>query len=145
MNTDTYSGEKQYSDRLLDIKQNQIIDLFSLDKNMKELNYTAGRSVACVDREGNGRYGIYIANYGGPTRFYEYHNGSISDQAPDLKIDQITGGRAIVVGHILSDYNDIFAANERGANFLYRNDNGNFVDVANEFEVQDIFLSLIHI
>ena len=139
LNTDTYSGEKQYSDRLLDIKQNQIIDLFSLDKNMKELNYTAGRSVACVDREGNGKYGIYIANYGGPTRFYEYHNGSISDQAPYLKIDQITGGRAIVVGHILSDYNDIFAANERGANFLYRNDNGNFVDVANEFEVQDIF------
>ena len=106
---------------------------------MKELNYTAGRSVACVDRKGNGKYGIYIANYGGPTRFYEYHNGSISDQAPYLKIDQITGGRAIVVGHILSDYNDIFAANERGANFLYRNDNGNFVDVANEFEVQDIF------
>ena len=139
LNTDTYSGEKQYSDRLLDIKQNEIIDLFSLDKNMKELNYTAGRSVACVDREGNGKYGIYIANYGGPTRFYEYHNGSISDQAPYLKIDQITGGRAIVVGHILSDYNDIFAANERGANFLYRNDNGNFVDVANEFEVQDIF------
>ena len=70
LNTDTYSGEKQYSDRLLDIKHNQIIDLFSLDKNMKELNYTAGRSVACVDREGNGKYGIYIANYGGPTRFY---------------------------------------------------------------------------
>ena len=57
LNTDTYSGEKQYSDRLLDIKQNQIIDLFSLDKNMKELNYTAGRSVACVDREGNGLIG----------------------------------------------------------------------------------------
>ena len=104
LNTDTYSGEKQYSDRLLDIKQNQIIDLFSLDKNMKELNYTAGRSVACVDREGNGKYGIYIANYGGPTRFYEYHNGSISDQAPYLKIDQITGGRAIVVGTLPSDY-----------------------------------------
>ena len=70
LNTDTYSGQKQFSDRLLDY-DNKITDLFQLDKNIKSLNLTAGRSVVCVDRNGNGKYGIYVANYGGPTRFYE--------------------------------------------------------------------------
>jgi len=70
LNTDTYSGRKQYSDRLLD-SQTKIIDLFEIEKNLKSLNLTAGRSVVCVDRNGVGTYGFYVANYGGPTRFYE--------------------------------------------------------------------------
>ena len=101
LNTDTYSGQKQFSDRLLDNNKN-IIDLFQLDKNLRSLNLTAGRSVVCVDRNGEGKYGIYVANYGGPTRFYELTKGNIVDQAPLLNINRITGGRAVVSGHILS-------------------------------------------
>ena len=71
LNTDTYSGEKQYSDRLIDNSSNGFVDLFEKDINKKNLNLTAGRSVVCVDRNGDGKYGIYVANYGGPTRFYE--------------------------------------------------------------------------
>ena len=41
---------------------------------------TAGRSVVCVDRNGDGEYGIYVANYGGPTRFYEIENNKIVDK-----------------------------------------------------------------
>ena len=138
LNTDTYSGQKQFSDRLLDNNKN-IIDLFQLDKNLRSLNLTAGRSVVCVDRNGDGKYGIYVANYGGPTRFYELKKGSIIDQAPLLKINRITGGRAVVAGHILSNYMDIFAANERGPNFLYKNENSTFKDVAESLGVEDTF------
>ena len=138
LNTDTYSGQKQFSDRLLDNNKN-IIDLFQLDKNLRSLNLTAGRSVVCVDRKGDGKYGIYVANYGGPTRFYELKKGSIVDQAPFLKINRITGGRAVVAGHILSNYMDIFAANERGPNFLYKNENSTFKDVAESLGVEDTF------
>ena len=138
LNTDTYSGQKQFSDRLLDY-DNKITDLFQLDKNIKSLNLTAGRSVVCVDRNGNGKYGIYVANYGGPTRFYEQKKGSIIDQAPLLNINKITGGRAVISGHILSNYMDIFAANERGPNFLYINENGTFKDVAKKLDVEDTF------
>ena len=138
LNTDTYSGQKQFSDRLLDNDKN-IIDLFQLDKNLKSLNLTAGRSVVCVDRNGDGKYGIYVANYGGPTRFYEMKKGSIVDQAPLLNINRITGGRAVVSGHILSNFMDIFAANERGPNFLYINQNGKFKDFAEKFGVEDTF------
>ena len=138
LNTDTYSGQKQFSDRLLDNNKN-IIDLFQLEKNLRSLNLTAGRSVVCVDRNGDGKYGIYVANYGGPTRFYELKKGSIIDQAPLLKINRITGGRAVVAGHILSNYMDIFAANERGPNFLYKNENSTFKDVAESLGVEDTF------
>ena len=138
LNTDTYSGQKQFSDRLLDNNKN-IIDLFQLDKNLRSLNLTAGRSVVCVDRNGDGKYGIYVANYGGPTRFYELEKGSIVDQAPLLNINRITGGRAVVAGHILSNYMDIFAANERGPNFLYKNENSTYKDVAKSLGVEDTF------
>ncbi len=138
LNTDTYSGKKQFSDRLLD-NETIITDLFQLDKNLKSLNLTAGRSVVCVDRNGEGKYGIYVANYGGPTRFYELTNGNILDQAPLLNINRITGGRAVVSGHILSNQMDIFAANERGPNFLYINENGTFKEVAENLGVEDTF------
>ncbi len=139
LNTDTYSGEKKYSDRLLDNNNNNIFDYFELEKNLENLNLTAGRSVVCVDRNGSGKYGIYVANYGGPTRFYEIEENEVKDLASILGINQITGGRAVVSGHIVSDNMDIFAANERGPNFLYKNINGNFNDVAMEKNVQDTF------
>ncbi len=137
LNTDTYSGTKKYSDRLIDREQDKYVDLFEIEKNQKDLNLTAGRSVVCVDRKGDGNYGIYVANYGGPTRFYEYTNDKIVDKSVQLNLAKVTGGRAVVAGHIISDKIDVFAANERGANFLYKNNNGNFSDVANEYRVED--------
>ena len=139
LNTDTYSGQKMYSDRLLNIENENIVDLFEKDINQNELNLTAGRSVVCVDREGKGNYGVYVANYGGPTRFYEYIEDRVVDLAESLNLDEITGGRAVVAGHILTDQMDIFAANERGPNFLYFNKNGKFLDVAGQMNVRDIY------
>jgi len=137
LNTDTYSGTKKYSDRLLDLEQDKYIDLFEIEKNQNDLNLTAGRSVVCVDRNGDGNYGVYVANYGGPTRFYEIESGEIKDKAVNLNLDKVTGGRAVVSGHILTDRSDIFAANERGANYLFKNKNGKFEDVAFEYRVDD--------
>ena len=138
LNTDTYSGTKKYSDRLIDKNNNNFFDLFELKKNRENLNLTAGRSVVCVDRKGDGEYGIYVANYGGPTRFYEIENNKIVDKAENLNLDKVTGGRAVVSGHILTDRADIFAANERGANFLLKNNDGKFYDVASEYRVDDV-------
>ena len=139
LNTDTYSGNKRYSDRLLDFDGNKFFDLFELEINQENLNLTAGRSVVCVDRNGNGAYGIYVANYGGPTRFYEKDGNEIIDKASELGIDKITGGRAVISGNILSGRSDIFAANERGENFLYYNNSGNFVELAKDYAVDDTF------
>ena len=139
LNTDTYSGMKMYSDRLLINTQDVIEDLFEKEINQSDLNLTAGRSVVCVDREGKGNYGIYVANYGGPTRFYEFIDNRVVDLAKSLGLDKVTGGRAVVAGHILSNQTDIFAANERGPNFLYLNQNGKYTDVAGQMNVKDIY------
>ena len=138
LNTDTYSGTKKYSDRLIDLEKGKFIDLFEIEKNQRDLNLTAGRSVVCVDRNGDGNYGVYVANYGGPTRYYEYNDDILVDKSIQLNLAKVTGGRAVVAGHIISDKIDVFAANERGANFLYKNDKGKFLDVANEYKVQDV-------
>ena len=138
LNTDTYSGTKKYSDRLIDLVENKFVDMFEIEKNKEDLNLTAGRSVACVDREGNGKYGLYVSNYGGPTRFYEFEDGKIKDKAGNLNLDNVTGGRAVVSGHILTDKSDIFAANERGANYLLKNNDGVFEDVAFDYRVDDV-------
>ena len=53
LNTDSYSGEKLLADRLLDFGSDPV-DLFDQADNWVSLNLTAGRSVACVDREGDG-------------------------------------------------------------------------------------------
>ena len=138
LNTDTYSGTKKYSDRLIDLEENKFLDMFEIEKNKEDLNLTAGRSVACVDRKGNGEYGLYVSNYGGPTRFYEIEDKKIRDKSVSLNLDKVTGGRAVVSGHILTDRSDIFAANERGPNFLLKNDNGVFEDVAFDYRVDDV-------
>ncbi len=139
LNTDTYSGMKMYSDRLLTSSQKVIEDLFEKEINQSELNLTAGRSVVCVDREGYGNYAIYVANYGGPTRFYEFIDNRVVDLATSLGLDKVTGGRAVIAGHILSDQIDVFAANERGPNFLYLNQNGKYSDIASQMNVKDIY------
>ncbi len=137
LNTDTFSGKKKHGDRLLDIQNDQILDLFENNYNKNIQNLTAGRSVACVDREGNGKYSVYISNYGGPSRLYRLKGQEIIDDAPKLNIDKVTGGRAVVVGHILSDFMDIFASNERGPNFLYKNINKKYINVAKRYGVED--------
>ena len=71
------------------------------------------------------------------TRFYELENNTIVDQAPNLQINRVTGGRAVVVGNIISEKSDIFAANERGSNFLYVNNNGKFIEVAKNYGIDD--------
>ena len=86
---------------------------------------------------GNGKYSVYVSNYGGPSKFYTLNGKKIIDEAPKYNLDKITGGRAIVAGHILSERMDIFASNERGPNFLYKNINGKFVNVAKRYGVED--------
>jgi hypothetical protein len=139
LNTDSFSGKKIYADRLLDFDDNRNFkDLFEDSINKQSLNFIAGRSVACVDRMGNGKNSIYVSNYGGPARFYSIQGKKIVDEAPKLNINKITGGRAIVAGHILSDRVDMFVSNERGPNFLYKNLKNKFVNVAKRYGVEDI-------
>ncbi|NDJ53053.1 MAG: CRTAC1 family protein [Chloroflexi bacterium] len=140
LNTDTFGGPKRLSDRLFDFDGDNWVDLFEVRMNQPVRNLIAGRSVVCVDRFGSGRYGFYVANYGGPTRLYELdEDGRLLDVARDAQINLTTGGRSALSLPLLSaDRMDIFAANEHGANFLFRNrGDGTFVEVAESCGLAD--------
>ena len=112
LNTDQYSGSTSTSDRLVARDGDAHVDLFSLAENQGSANFVAGRSCACVDRDGDGVYGVMVANYGGPMRLFEASGTTIRDAAPEAGVDKTTGGRALVSGPIVSHHMDIFANNE---------------------------------
>ncbi len=139
LNTDTFAGRKQVGDRLFDLRDGAWVDLFELPYYESALNLTAGRSVVAVDRFGTGRYGFFVANYGGPMRLYEMDaSKTLNDMARSAGINYATGGRALVALPLVSQHMDIFAANERGPNLLFRNrGDGTFEEIAQQSGVWD--------
>ncbi|XP_072320115.1 cartilage acidic protein 1a isoform X2 [Eucyclogobius newberryi] len=151
-----YSGRATYSDKLFKFRNGRFEDLLSDELNVRRgvANRMAGRSVACVDRKGMGRYSIYVANYAsgnvGPHALLEMDEtasdvtkGSIalSDVAAIAGVNKLTGGRGVVVGPILNQArSDVFCDNENGANFLFKNNgDGTFVNMAKEAGVEDSY------
>ncbi|XP_058497374.1 cartilage acidic protein 1a isoform X2 [Solea solea] len=149
-----YSGRATYSDKLFKFRNGRFEDLLSDELNVRRgvANHMAGRSVACVDRKGTGRYSVYVANYAsgniGPHALLEMDQAAsdvsrgivaLSDVAAEAGVNKLTGGRGVVVGPILSPArSDIFCDNENGPNFLFKNNgDGTFVDMARPAGVED--------
>lgn len=149
-----YSGRATYSDKLFKFRNGRFEDLLSDELNVRRgvANRMAGRSVACVDRKGTGRYSVYVANYAsgniGPHALLEMDEAAsdvtkgivaLSDVAADAGVNKLTGGRGVLVGPILSQSrSDVFCDNENGPNFLFKNNgDGTFVDMARQAGVED--------
>ncbi|XP_035027596.1 cartilage acidic protein 1 isoform X2 [Hippoglossus stenolepis] len=149
-----FSGRATYSDKLFKFRNGRFEDLLNDDINEHRdvANRMAGRSVACVDRKGTGRYAIYIANYAsgtvGPHSLIEMDEAAsdlsqgviaLSNVAEQAGVNKFTGGRGVVVGPIVSQtLSDVFCDNEYGPNFLFRNNgDGTFTDVAQQAGVED--------
>ncbi|XP_077996351.1 cartilage acidic protein 1-like [Glandiceps talaboti] len=148
-----YSGRATYSDKLFKYRNGAFVDLFQDEVNLDTIRLYAGRSVACVDRKGTGRYSIVVANYAsrntGPFGLIEMVEEEsdvaaghivLRDVAQEANINRLTGGRGVTVGPILNDEgkSDIFCDNEWGSNFLFQNQgNGKFVNVAYRARIAD--------
>ncbi|XP_062466411.1 cartilage acidic protein 1 isoform X1 [Pezoporus occidentalis] len=140
-----FSGMATYTDKLFKLRNGRWEDLLSDEVNRGVASRFAGRSVACVDRMGSGRYSIYIANYAsgnvGPHSLIEMDVAAsdpargvvvLVDVAAQAGVSKYTGGRGLAVGPILSDSaSDIFCGNENSPNFLFHNrGDGTYRDVA---------------
>uniref|UniRef100_A0A7N4NW64 Cartilage acidic protein 1 n=1 Tax=Sarcophilus harrisii TaxID=9305 RepID=A0A7N4NW64_SARHA len=149
-----FSGVATYTDKLFKFRNGHWEDILSDEVNVRRgvASRFAGRSVACVDRTGSGRYSIYIANYAngnvGPDALIEMDPEAsdlsrgivaLSDVAAEAGVSKYTGGRGVSVGPILSSSaSDIFCDNENGPNFLFHNQgDGTFIDVAASTGVDD--------
>ncbi|MCK6577426.1 MAG: CRTAC1 family protein [Anaerolineae bacterium] len=140
LNSDTFAGRKQFGDRLMDLTDDNWIDLFALPGNRPQSNMTSGRSVIAVDRKGEGYYGFYVANYGGPIRLYELDDdGRLRDMAGQARVNLRTGGRSAVALPLVTEHMDIFAGNEGGPNYLFRNVGGVFEETGADYGVDDPF------
>lgn len=151
-----YSGRATYSDKLFKFRNGRFEDILGDELNVRRgvANRMAGRSVACIDRKGTGRYSIYVANYAsgniGPHALIEMDEAAsdltkgiiaLSDVAAEAGVNKYTGGRGVVVGPILSESrSDVFCDNENGPNFLFKNNgDGTFVDLARRAGVEDSY------
>ncbi|XP_067393227.1 cartilage acidic protein 1 [Emydura macquarii macquarii] len=147
-----FSGLATYPDKLFKFRHGRWEDVLSDEVNRAVASRFAGRSVACVDRTGSGRYSIYIANYAsgslGPHALLEMDVAAsdpargivvLVDVAAEAGVNKYTGGRGVAVGPILSaNASDIFCDNENGPNFLFHNQgDGSFVDTAASVGVDD--------
>uniref|UniRef100_A0A665UIN7 Cartilage acidic protein 1-like n=1 Tax=Echeneis naucrates TaxID=173247 RepID=A0A665UIN7_ECHNA len=149
-----YSGRATYFDKLFKFRNGRFEDLLGDDLNVRRgvANLMAGRSVACIDRKGTGRYSVYVANYAsgsiGAHALLEMDEAAsdvsrgiiaLSDVAAEAGVNKLTGGRGVVVGPILNQArSDVFCDNENGNNFLFKNNgDGIFVDVAKQAGVED--------
>ncbi|XP_070573035.1 cartilage acidic protein 1-like isoform X2 [Ptychodera flava] len=148
-----YSGYATYTDKLFKFRDGKYVDLFQDEVNKDAIRLYAGRSVACVDRKGTGRYSIVVANYAsgnvGPFGLIEMvvEDSDVAaghivlrDVASEAGVARLTGGRGVTVGPIMNDFglSDIFCDNERGANFLFVNQgDGSFEDVAQKSDIAD--------
>ncbi|XP_030060655.1 cartilage acidic protein 1 [Microcaecilia unicolor] len=149
-----FSGVATYKDKLFKFRNERWEDVLSDEVNLNRgvANLFAGRSVACVDRKGSGKYSIYIANYAngnvGPHILIEMDEPmsnvsqgilALSDVAAEAGVNKYTGGRGVAVGPILSSSSsDIFCDNENGPNFLFHNKgDGTFVDMAASAGIDD--------
>ena len=146
LNTDTFAGVKQYGDHLFAWRaaadgSGRWYDLFDRAGNGPVANRHAGRSVCALDRFGSGRYGLLVANYGGPMRLYETAGlDQLDDAAPDAGLNYITGGRALVSLPLVSAPGrmDVFAGNENSPNFLFVSQgDGTFDEEADALGVAD--------
>merc|ERR1711871_327954 len=145
LNTDQYSGDTSTSDRLMERSEaGTYSDMFEMPRHAGAANFIAGRSCACTDRNGDGKYGVIVSNYGrpgdnAPMKLYELNdNGDLTDVAPALGIAHTTGGRALVSAPIRSSHRmDIFANNENGCNWVYRDTGDGYVEEAGPLGVAD--------
>jgi hypothetical protein len=92
LNTTAFMGPESDPDRLL-LNEGKLKfrDVFG-DSNAS--NFGAGRSVVWLDAEGNGQYSAYVCNYAEPCRLFVLRNGKLRNIAPELALNQVTGGRS---------------------------------------------------
>jgi len=150
LNTDTYGGDKRFGDHLFKTATTgrQYSDVMELDINAKSRSTFAGRSVACVDRLGSGKYGVAAASYGRPLLLFEMTDvasNAVRDVARAAGFTGVTGGRGITGGPLYPGHQyatskgmDMYMDNERGPSFFFRNDGrGGFTEVARELGLED--------
>ena len=140
LNVDRFGGLGEVSDRLSRRGDNTWLDVFEADANIAAVNRFSGRSVMCFDRDGDGDYGVFVANYGGPMKLFEVGlDWTLTDVAPSLGMALTTGGRSLVNLPATDGRMQLFAGNENGPNFFFTGNGARYQEIAATLGIDDRF------
>lgn len=97
----------------------------------------AGRAVTCVDRKGDGQYGLAVVSFRGPLLYIEQQNGRMRNIAGDIGFTGTSEGKSILGLPGPRGYTNIFVGNAV-ENFFFENDGtGMFKDKARAYHLTD--------
>jgi len=138
-NDESESGPGQ-ADRLFAPFGTRWMDLLGQPDNAVIAEAAAGLAVACLDRNGRGRYGFLVANIGEPISLYELDGrGRLVDAAEEAGLDHSVDAAALVALPLISERMDVFAQVDTGPNCLFRNlGDGTFEEVGEKRGVADV-------
>lgn len=123
--------------RILKLKSGKWEDLLPQnDPITKAIEF--GYSASCIDRKGDGRYGLAISNENGKISYLEVVDSKITDIAESIGIALTSKGRSVLGVPGPVGYTNIFVGNEKGANFYFFNKgDGTFTEKAAEVGLSD--------
>jgi len=99
---------------------------------------STGYSSTCVDRKGDGRYGLAISNSSGTHLYLELVEGKIVNIAEVVGLNLNSKGRSILAVPGPTGHQNIFIGNEEGPNFYFKNKgDGTFIEVASQVGLSD--------
>ncbi|MGY3803587.1 CRTAC1 family protein [Pigmentibacter ruber] len=144
LHSDTFAGMKTQYDSLfvpIQTSDDKLLLKDYLGKKSQLSNPYAGRSVAAVDYNGDGKHAFYVVNYNAPSLFYSYdkEKQQIEELSMQLGIRQFAGGRSVLAQYITNNNAiDIFIGNENDPNALFSKQNSKeYVEVASKYELTD--------
>jgi hypothetical protein len=122
LNSDAAAGRAPEADRLFSTGPGRSIDLLEQPANVGLADEVAGRCVAALDRDGDGRYGFVVSSCGGSLRLYEVApDGVVADRAVEAGLAYAASGRSLLCLPLLSaSAMDVVAVNDPGVNFVFR-------------------------
>lgn len=123
--------------RVLKFIQGKWVDLLSINDPIIE-SLKSGYSSTCIDRKGDGKYGLAIANENGKISYLEIVNSKITDVANEIGIALESKGRSILGVPGPQGRTNILVGNEDGPNYYFENKgDGTFTEKAASVGVLD--------
>lgn len=116
-----------HGSRVVAYKDKQWIDM-PLDDSIIA-NLSGSYSAACVDRKGDGKYGLAVVSENGPIQYLELQGSKIVDIASQIGIGMKTNGRSILGIPGAQGFTNIFVGNKSENFFFVNNHKGEFYNL----------------
>lgn len=122
--------------RMMKYENGKWINLLTPDDPLTK-SIAFGHSATCIDRKGNGTYGLAITNEKGPISYLEMKEGKITDIAKEIGVALVGEGRSILGVPGPNGKTNIFVGNVDDNFYFVNQGDGTFRNFAKEAGIDD--------